>query len=71
MPKVICFISLCLSSIYLSACGQTGALQLPSDPDYDHRAKYMLSPQPKPSAPSATSQIRQQLPVASSETTTP
>ena len=28
--------------VFLTACGQSGALQLPSDSDYDHRAKYLL-----------------------------
>ena len=30
------------SCVFLTACGQSGALQLPSDPNYDHRAKYLL-----------------------------
>ena len=42
MLKVICSISLLLSSVVLTACGQSGALQLPSDPNYDNRAKYLL-----------------------------
>ena len=42
MLRVICLISLLSSSILLTACGQSGALQLPSDPNYDHRAKYLL-----------------------------
>ncbi|PNW19021.1 LPS translocon maturation chaperone LptM [Acinetobacter sp. AKBS16] len=42
MRRVICLISLLSSSILLSACGQSGALQLPSDPNYDKRAKYLL-----------------------------
>lgn len=36
--------SIVMSVILLSACGQTGALQLKSDPDYDHRAKYLIQP---------------------------
>ena len=28
-------------------CGQTGALHLPSDPNYDKRAKYLLYSQPQ------------------------
>lgn len=44
MSKTIFVISLCMTSIVLTACGQTGALQLPSDPNYDHRAKYLLTP---------------------------
>ena len=42
MRRVICLISLMSSSILLSACGQSGVLQLPSDPNYDKRAKYLL-----------------------------
>lgn len=42
MLKVICSISLLLSSMLLTACGQSGALQLPSDPNHDKRAKYLL-----------------------------
>lgn len=42
MLKVICSISLMFSSIVLTACGQSGALQLPSDPNHDKRAKYLL-----------------------------
>lgn len=42
MLKVICSISLLFSSIVLTACGQSGALQLQSDPNHDKRAKYLL-----------------------------
>ena len=42
MLKVICSISFLFSSIVLTACGQSGALQLPSDPNHDKRAKYLL-----------------------------
>ncbi|QXR11567.1 lipoprotein [Acinetobacter junii] len=42
MLKVICSISLLFSSIVLTACGQSGALQLPSDPNHDKRARYLL-----------------------------
>ena len=42
MLKVICSISLLLSSMLLTACGQSGALQLPSDPNHDKRATYLL-----------------------------
>ena len=28
----------------LSACGQSGALMLPSDPNYDKRSQYLLHP---------------------------
>ena len=42
MLKVICSISLLLSSMLLTACGQSGGLQLPSDPNHDKRATYLL-----------------------------
>ncbi|WP_454666060.1 LPS translocon maturation chaperone LptM [Acinetobacter calcoaceticus] len=42
MRRAICLISLLSSSVLLSACGQSGVLQLPSDPNYDKRAKYLL-----------------------------
>lgn len=45
MFKAFCVLSACCLSVALSACGQTGALQLPSDPNYDQRAKYLLYPQ--------------------------
>lgn len=35
----------CLSLLVVASlvgCGQTGALQLPSDPNYDKRAQYLL-----------------------------
>ena len=78
MRRVICLISLLSSSILLSACGQSGALQLPSDPNYDKRAKYLLYPDaaPKRATQSATSSdtavpVQQQFaaPAASTSTT--
>ncbi|WP_109440939.1 LPS translocon maturation chaperone LptM [Acinetobacter haemolyticus] len=42
MRPVICSISVLLSCVVLTACGQSGALQLPSDPNHDKRAKYLL-----------------------------
>lgn len=30
------------ASLLLTACGQSGALQRPNDPNYDKRAKYLL-----------------------------
>lgn len=42
MRSVICLISVLMSGFVLVACGQSGALQLPSDPNYDKRAKYLL-----------------------------
>lgn len=42
MRQVICSIGLLFSSVVLSACGQSGALQLPSDINHDKRATYLL-----------------------------
>lgn len=44
MRLVICYISLLATGFALVGCGQSGALQLPSDPNYDKRAKYLLYP---------------------------
>lgn len=43
----------------LSACGQSGALMLPSDPNYDKRSQYLLYPsveQKTATAPSKSSE---------------
>ncbi|GAA5014453.1 lipoprotein [Acinetobacter puyangensis] len=41
--RTLCLIGLCLSSLCgLVACGQSGALMLPSDPNYDKRSEYLL-----------------------------
>ncbi|MBK0063893.1 MULTISPECIES: LPS translocon maturation chaperone LptM [unclassified Acinetobacter] len=42
MRQVICYIGLLSVGTFLVGCGQSGALQLPSDPNYDKRAKYLL-----------------------------
>lgn len=42
MRQVICSIGLLFSSVVLTACGQSGALQLPSDINHDKRTKYLL-----------------------------
>ena len=44
MRLVICYISLLATAFALVGCGQSGALQLPSDQNYDKRAKYLLYP---------------------------
>ena len=44
MRRVICCISVLVLGSSLIGCGQSGALQLPSDPNYDKRAKYLLYP---------------------------
>lgn len=43
MRSMICAV---LGAMLLSACGQSGNLQLTSDPNYDHRAKYLVYPNP-------------------------
>ena len=47
MRLVICCISVLATGFALVGCGQSGALQLPSDPNYDKRAKYLLYSQPQ------------------------
>ncbi|RKG32601.1 LPS translocon maturation chaperone LptM [Acinetobacter tianfuensis] len=42
MRQFICCMSLCALSSAFVGCGQSGALQLPSDPNYDKRSKYLL-----------------------------
>lgn len=44
MRLVICYISLLATGFALVGCGQSGALQLPSDQNYDKRARYLLYP---------------------------
>ena len=44
MRTVICCMSVLLTTVVLVGCGQSGALQLPNDPNYDKRAKYLLYP---------------------------
>ena len=44
MRRVICCISVLVLGSSLIGCGQSGALQLPSNPNYDKRAKYLLYP---------------------------
>lgn len=41
MRIVICCMSIWATTV-LVGCGQTGALQLPNDPNYDKRAQYLL-----------------------------
>lgn len=49
-------VSVLLSSVLLTACGQSGALQLTSDLNYDHRSKYLLYPNPLQKAPQKSSE---------------
>lgn len=50
MRIVMCYISILITSFTLVGCGQSGALQLASDQNYDKRAKYLLydNDAPKP-----------------------
>lgn len=50
MHQYLRLVLLCVGSMMMVACGQSGALQLPSDPKLDQRAKYLLY---APEAPSA------------------
>lgn len=53
MLKVICYISLFATSVMLVGCGQSGALHMPNDPDYDKRAKYLLYKNAESTKPTA------------------
>lgn len=46
MRLVLCAMSLLASSLLLVGCGQSGALQLASDPNLDKRAHYLLQSNP-------------------------
>ena len=48
MRHVICCISVLVLGSSLVGCGQSGALQLPSDSNYDKRSKYLLYPNVAP-----------------------
>ena len=58
MLKAICSISVLVSSVLLTACGQSGALQLPSDPNHDKRAKYLLYKNEVPANTASSEVIR-------------
>ena len=70
MLKVICSISLLLSSMLLTACGQSGALQLPSDPNHDKRATYLLYINEAAQA-KASSNVNTESQATQSQTTSP
>ncbi|MCW8038950.1 MULTISPECIES: lipoprotein [Acinetobacter] len=64
------------SCAFLSACGQSGALQLPNDQNHDKRAKYLLYSDAE--APQKSAKHTEQAPVQppaapedSTSTTTP
>ncbi|MFT4020130.1 MAG: hypothetical protein QM666_01280 [Acinetobacter sp.] len=42
MRQLICAMGLLATLLPLSGCGQSGVLQLPSDPNLDTRPKYLL-----------------------------
>ena len=65
MRHIICCISLLVTSSVLVACGQTGALQLPSDPNYDKRSKYLIYPDAKPVTQQEQNQEKSVQPVIS------
>jgi predicted small lipoprotein YifL len=72
MRLVICCISVLATGFALVGCGQSGALQLPSDPNYDKRAKYLLYPNVDSKQQSSNKQeaapVAQELPASSAET---
>lgn len=41
---ILCKITLLAITSLLVACGQSGALMLPSDPNYDKRSQYLIYP---------------------------
>ncbi|CAB1215457.1 LPS translocon maturation chaperone LptM [Acinetobacter bouvetii] len=72
MRLVICYISLLATGFALVGCGQSGALQLPSDQNYDKRAKYLLYPnvdskQHTSNKEEVTAPVQQELPASSAE----
>ncbi len=71
MRLVICCISVWVTGFALVGCGQSGALQLPSDPNYDKRAKYLLYPNVDSKQQSSNKQeaasVAQELPASSAE----
>ena len=63
MRLVVCYISVWVTATLLAGCGQSGALQLPSDPNYDKRARYLLYPHHSPSA-QENATVQQEQPVS-------
>ncbi|MGL5403477.1 MAG: LPS translocon maturation chaperone LptM [Acinetobacter sp.] len=68
MLKVICSISLLLSSMLFTACGQSGALQLPSDINHDKRAKYLLYKNETSQAKTSSDDVKAETQAATSST---
>lgn len=77
MRQVICYISILATGLALASCGQSGALHLPNDPNYDKRAKYLLykntETEPKASDEEREAPVQQQFaaPTDSDVETTP
>ena len=77
MRQVICYISILAAGLALAGCGQSGALHLPNDPDYDKRTKYLLykntETEPKASDGEREAPVQQQFaaPTDSDVKTTP
>jgi len=77
MRQVICYISILATGLALASCGQSGALHLPNDPNYDKRAKYLLykntETEPKASDEKREAPVQQQFaaPTDSDVKTTP
>lgn len=55
MRHILCSAGLLLATL-LVGCGQSGNLQLPSDPNYDKRARYMLYPNVDAASPAQKQQ---------------
>jgi predicted small lipoprotein YifL len=54
MRSTICCISLFVTSVLLTACGQSGALYAPNDANPDKRAKYLLYKNTETTTPSSS-----------------
>ena len=74
MRIVMCYISILITSFSLVGCGQSGALQLASDQNYDKRAKYLLYPNVAPAQKTeqvSTDQSAEQQATTESKSSTP
>lgn len=74
MRHVICCISVLVLGSSLVGCGQSGALQLPSDSNYDKRSKYLLYPNVAPAQKTEqapTDQSAEQQATTESKSSTP
>ena len=71
MRLLICCITMCATGLTLVGCGQSGALHLPNDPNYDKRAKYLLYPNVDPKSQPAPQQPVTSTTECNSSTSTP